>query len=317
MAPQARQNNTVKLLEENVRRVIRGKPDVVRLAIITLIGRGHLLLEDIPGVGKTTLAMTLARSIGIDFRRIQFTSDMLPADIIGVNIYNRNSGGFDFRPGPVFAGILLADEINRTTPKTQSALLEAMNEAQVTIDNLTYELPRPFMVIATQNPLEFHGTFPLPESQLDRFMTSATMGYPEQEEELTILQDVRYSITPDGVRPVISSDDVLALQEAADGVHVEEDLLRYILDIINESRFSERVALGASPRAGLALKQAAKARALCQNRDYVTPDDIKALAVEVLAHRIIPSGSEATSSGRIEAARSLLRDIMDDVPVPI
>ena len=310
-------DSIIKRLEENVGHVIYGKSDVVRLVTVALIGRGHILLEDIPGVGKTSLAQALARSIGIKFHRIQFTSDMLPADIIGVNVFSRSSETFDFRPGPIFAGILLADEINRTTPKTQSALLEAMNEAQVTVDNVTYVLPQPFMVIATQNPLEFHGTFPLPESQLDRFMMSATMGYPAPEYEMAILREMRYAMSVDGLKPVVTSDEVIALQQKADSVKIDEDLLNYVLEIINATRASDRVALGASPRGGLALKQAAKAAAICDGRDYVIPDDIKSLTIPVLAHRIIPTGGAADPTGRIHRARQLLRDLLDEVPVPI
>lgn len=317
MNEREKNNDLIKLLEDNVEKIIRGKPDVVRLVTIALIGKGHILLEDIPGVGKTTLAQSLARSVGIDFRRIQFTSDMLPADITGVNVYNRNTSTFDFRPGPIFAGIVLADEINRTTPKTQSALLEAMNEAQVTLDNVTYSLPRPFMVIATQNPIEFHGTFPLPESQLDRFMISATMGYPSHEDELTILRDLSYSESVDGLKAVLDADDVTTLQDSAEGLHVGEAVLKYILDIVNVTRSSDRFELGASPRAGLALKQASKAAALCGGRDYVTPDDVKSLAAFVLSHRVVPAGGSMDPAGRIEAARTLLRDILDEVPVPV
>lgn len=307
----------INKLETNIKRVIHGKPDVIRLATIALIGRGHILLEDIPGVGKTTLAQSLAKSIGIKFRRIQFTSDMLPADIIGVNVYNRNTSSFEFRPGPIFAGIILADEINRTTPKTQSALLEAMNEAQVTVDNVTYALPKPFMVVATQNPTEFYGTFPLPESQLDRFIISATMGYPSTKDELAILKVMSYSQSVDGIDAALSSEDVISLQEKVDAIRIEESLLKYILDVVEKTRSSDRISLGASPRGGLALKQAAKASALCEGRDYVIPDDIKHLAVHVLAHRIIPSGMSGEPSGRIESARKLIRDLLDEVRVPV
>jgi len=312
-----KEQETINKLIASVEGVIRGKSEVVRLAVVALIGRGHLLLDDIPGVGKTTLAQALARSIGAPFRRIQFTSDLLPADIIGVNVFNQQNGEFEFRPGPLFSGVVLADEINRTSPKTQSALLEAMNEAQVTVDNSTYALPKPFMVLATQNPLEFHGTFPLPENQLDRFMLSLSVGYPSRTDELSILKTMNYAVTADGVRPVISAAEIIALQDAADRVRIDESLLGYILDVVQASRGSDRLILGASPRGGLALKQAAKAYALTEGRDYVLPDDIKRLAVSVLAHRVVPASGMGEPVRRLRHARTVIEDLLQIVRVPV
>lgn len=312
-----KEQEAIKKLVSNVESIIRGKPEVVRLAVVALIGRGHLLLDDIPGVGKTTLAQALARSIGVPFRRIQFTSDLLPADIIGVNVFNQQNGEFEFRPGPLFAGVVLADEINRTSPKTQSALLEAMNEAQVTVDNITYSLPKPFMVLATQNPLEFHGTFPLPENQIDRFMLSLSVGYPSRTDELTILKTMSYSITPDGIRPVLSAEEIISLQEAADRVRIDDSLLGYVLDIVQATRTSDRLMLGASPRGGLALKQAVKAYAITEGRDYVLPDDIKKLSVAVLAHRVIPASGMGDPVRRLRHARTVIEDLLQIVHVPV
>src|SRR6266851_1165137 len=269
---------TIRRLEENVRRALFGKPEVVRLAIIGLVARGHLLIEDVPGVGKTTLASGLARSIGASFQRIQFTSDMLPSDVLGVSVWEPKRGEFVFKPGPLFTNIVLADEINRTTPKTQSALLEAMNEAQVSLDHSTYPLPRPFMVLATQNPREYEGTFPLPESQLDRFLLRLRIGYPAPADEKAVLR--RETAPPAaGVAPVVLVEEVLSLQEAAERVRAEESVLDYLVALVTATRRSPLLALGVSPRGSLALLRAARARALADGRDYLLPDDVKHLAV--------------------------------------
>jgi MoxR-like ATPase len=303
----------IRRLEENVGRALVGKPDVVRLAVVALLARGHLLIEDVPGVGKTTLAAALARSIGIGFQRIQFTSDMLPSDVLGVSVWEPQRGDFVFKPGPLFTNIVLADEINRTTPKTQSSLLEAMNEAQVSLDHTTYPLPRPFMVLATQNPREYEGTYPLPESQLDRFLLRIRIGYPPAADEKTILREAAAAPVT-GLAPVLAAADVLALQEAADRVRVDESLLDYVLAIVNATRASPLLALGVSPRGSVALLRAARAHALADGRDYLVPDDVKALAVPALAHRVLlKHGLGDAAAGTTE---TVIRAIVQDVPVP-
>jgi len=304
---------TIRRLEENVGRALFGKPEVVRLAIIGLIARGHLLIEDVPGVGKTTLASGLARSIGASFQRIQFTSDMLPSDVLGVSVWEPKNGEFVFKPGPLFTNIVLADEINRTTPKTQSALLEAMNEAQVSLDHSTYPLPRPFMVLATQNPREYEGTFPLPESQLDRFLLRIRIGYPGADDEKAVL---RGDTGPADLMPVVEADAVLALQEAAERVRVEESVLDYLVALVTATRRSPLLALGVSPRGSLALLRAARARALADGRDYLLPDDVKHLAVPALAHRVIVKGSLAGSAAGGMDGEAAVTAILQDVPVP-
>jgi MoxR-like ATPase len=304
----------VRRLEGNLGRALVGKPDVVRLAVIGLLARGHLLIEDVPGVGKTTLAAALARSIGVGFQRIQFTSDMLPSELLGVSIWEPQRSEFVFKPGPLFTNVVLADEINRTTPKTQSALLEAMNEAQVSLDHTTYPLPRPFMVLATQNPREYEGTYPLPESQLDRFLLCLRIGYPEAHDEKTILRGASDPTFP-GVEPVLGIADVLALQEAADRVRADESVLDYLLALVTATRQSPLLSLGVSPRGSLALLRAARAHALADGRDYLVPDDVKSLAVPALAHRVIvraSRGEEAAGPG----AEVAIRAILQDVPVP-
>jgi MoxR-like ATPase len=298
-------------LEANLAQALVGKADVVRLAVVGLLARGHLLIEDVPGVGKTTLATALARSIGADFQRIQFTSDMLPSDVLGVSIYDPEKREFIFKPGPIFANIVLADEINRTMPKTQSSLLEAMNEAQVSLDHTTYPLPRPFMVLATQNPREHAGTFALPESQLDRFLLRIRIGYPSAADEKTIL---RGGGAPDGIAPVLKAAEVMALQEAADHVRADDAVLDYVLAIVAATRRSRLLALGVSPRGSLALLRAARAHALADGRDYLVPDDVKRLAVPALAHRVLPAGPAADASGA--GAEVVIRSIVQDVPVP-
>jgi MoxR-like ATPase len=304
---------TIRRLEENVGRALVGKPEVVRLAVIGLVARGHLLIEDVPGVGKTTLASGLARSIGASFQRIQFTSDMLPSDVLGVSVWEPKSAEFVFKPGPLFTNIVLADEINRTTPKTQSALLEAMNEAQVSLDHSTYPLPRPFMVLATQNPREYEGTFPLPESQLDRFLLRIRIGYPGPADEKSVL---RGDASAADLGPVVEVDEVLALQEAAEHVRVEESILDYLVALVTATRLSPLLALGVSPRGSLALLRAARARALADGRDYLLPDDIKHLAVPALAHRVIVKGSLAGAGPGGMDGEAAVGAILQDVPVP-
>src|SRR3954465_6572796 len=273
-------------LETALGSAIRGKPEVVRLSLVCLLARGPLLLEDVPGVGKTTLAPALARAASCRFHRLQFTSDMLPSDVLGVTIYNAHSEVFEFKPGPIFSNFLLADEINRTTPKTQSALLEAMNEGQVTIDGHSHSLPRPFMVIATQNPVEHHGTYPLPESQLDRFLMRLRIGYPDAVSEREILRNTeRDFATP--VSSGLVAEDVLRLQEAVHHVSVDESIVDYMLAIVERTRNHESLALGVSPRGSQALFRAAQALAIAESRDYVIPDDVKRLATPLFAHRVV------------------------------
>ena len=302
-------------LEAGVSRALVGKPDVVRLAVIGLLARGHLLIEDVPGVGKTTLAAALARSIGVGFQRIQFTSDMLPSDIIGVSIWEPNRQEFMFKPGPLFTNIVLADEINRTTPKTQSSLLEAMNEAQVSLDHSTYPLPKPFMVLATQNPLEYEGTHPLPESQLDRFLLRIRIGYPGHADEKALLQGGGTSAI-DALTPVLAVDEVLHLQETADHVRADDSVLEYVMALVAATRSSPLLALGVSPRGSLALIRAARARALTEGRDYLVPDDVKTLAAPALAHRVLVKSSMGQPGDRGIDAESIIRAIAREVPVP-
>jgi MoxR-like ATPase len=305
----------IRRLEESVGRALIGKPEVVRLAVIGLVARGHLLIEDVPGVGKTTLAAALARSIGASFQRIQFTSDMLPSDVLGVSVWEPKGGEFVFKPGPLFTNIVLADEINRTTPKTQSALLEAMNEAQVSLDHSTYPLPRPFMVLATQNPREYEGTFPLPESQLDRFLLRIRIGYPGAADEKAVLRGDT-APPPAGLTAVVGADEVLGLQEAAERVRAEESVLDYLVALVTATRRSPLLALGVSPRGSLALLRAARARALADGRDYLLPDDIKELAVSALAHRVMVKASLSGSAAGGMDAEAAVAAILQDVPVP-
>jgi MoxR-like ATPase len=298
-------------LRQNVERVIRGKEGVVRLAVVALLARGHLLIEDIPGVGKTTLASSLARSLSLTFRRIQFTSDLLPSDIIGIAIYNQESRGFEFKPGPLFSNIVLADEINRTTPRTQSALLEAMSEFHVSVDSATHILPTPFFVIATQNPVEHHGTYPLPDSQLDRFLMRIRIGYPQSDAEKEIILRQRLVHPADALTPVLTAADVLELQKRVHEVRVDEALLAYVVEIVSETRRSGAIEMGVSPRGSVSLYRAAQALALVEGRDFVTPDDIKEIALPVLAHRLVLK----TASG--PAAGLILEEILQRVEVPV
>ncbi len=307
----------LNILKANVEKVIIGKPDAVRLSMVALLARGHLLIEDIPGVGKTTLAQSLARSMDCSFQRIQFTSDLLPSDILGVSVYDPHLQEFKFMPGPIFNSVVLADEINRTTPRTQSALLEAMNERQATVEGKTYKLPEPFIVMATQNPMEHYGTYPLPDSQLDRFLMSLSIGYPGRDKEIEILKTRSYHSRPEELKPVLSGSEVVDLQEKAESVKIEDSLLGYILKVADATREHPRLRLGVSPRGALALKQAAKALALIEARDYVIPDDIKCLAGPVLAHRIIIRREDFDPERRIEMAGQIIQEILDEVPVPV
>ncbi len=295
----------------NVERVMKGKAVVVRRAVVCLLARGHLLIEDVPGVGKTTLAASLARSIGCSFQRVQFTSDLLPSDIIGVSVYRPETQEFIFKEGPLFHQLILADEINRTSPRTQSALLEAMNEGQVSVDHHTFALPRPFMVLATQNPREYHGTFPLPESQLDRFLMRISIGYPDAASERDILTTWA---TSGELEPVLTAEDVRAAQDAVEQVRVDPALVGYVLDIVTATRSSPAIALGASPRAAKALYRAAQAAALLSGSDYVRPDHIKELAIPVLAHRLQLRGEGGSDLGREE---SVMAAILEGVRVPL
>jgi MoxR-like ATPase len=310
----------VAQLQRSIARAIYGKEEAIQLSLITLLARGHLLIEDVPGVGKTTLAQALAKSFHCTFQRIQFTSDLLPSDVLGVSVYNPETREFEFRSGPIFANVVLADEINRTTPRTQSALLEAMNEAQVSIDGKTMALPQPFLVIATQNPVEHHGTYPLPESQLDRFLMRIKMGYPSLETEREILRKrvgVRGENPLDALEPVADVSEVLTMQDEVAHIKVDSSLHDYALEIVNRTRNSDLLALGVSPRGTLMLQRAAQARAFLDGRDYCLPDDFKKLAVPVFSHRVVASSRHASLQKKSETTESVLRDIVESVPVPL
>jgi len=310
-------SQVVTQLQRSIARAIFGKEDVIQLALITLLARGHLLIEDVPGVGKTTLAQALAKSFHCSFQRIQFTSDLLPSDVLGVSVYNPETREFEFRQGPVFANVVLADEINRTTPRTQSALLEAMNEAQVTVDGRTLPLPQPFLVIATQNPVEHHGTYPLPESQLDRFLMRIKMGYPSHETERQILRNRTSDDPATSIEPVADVADVLSMQERVTRIKVDSSLHDYALEIVNRTRKSDQLALGVSPRGTLMLQRAAQARAFLEGRDYCLPDDFKQLAISVFAHRVVASTRHASLQKKSETTENVLREIVESVRVPL
>jgi MoxR-like ATPase len=304
-------------LENALRTVVRGKDDVVRLALVSILARGHLLIEGVPGVGKTTLGQAMARALECSFQRVQFTSDMLPSDVLGISIYSAIEQQFEFKRGPVFANILLADEINRTTPKTQSSLLEAMNEGQVTIDAHSYPLPQPFLVIATQNPVEHHGTYPLPESQLDRFLMRVRMGYPDREAEREILRSEAGASQLDQLQPVLTGADVLEMQHAVTQVRVDDSLVNYTLAIVNRTRESEHLSLGVSPRGSQMLYRAAQAMAFLEGRSFCTPEDFKPLVVPVFSHRVVVNGLYSSTLKRSEQAEQILREITDSVRVPV
>ena len=304
-------------LEAALRKVIRGKDDVIRLALVSMMARGHLLIEGVPGVGKTTLGQALARALDCSFQRVQFTSDMLPSDVLGISIYSAIEQQFEFKRGPVFTNILLADEINRTTPKTQSALLEAMNEDQVTVDSHSYALPQPFLVIATQNPVEHHGTYPLPESQLDRFLMRVRMGYPDGDAERDILRSEAGSAQLENLQPVLTAADVLEMQEAVKQVHVDESLVSYTLAIVKKTRESEHFSLGVSPRGSQMLYRAAQATAFLDGRNFCTPEDFKPLVIPVFAHRVVVNALYSSILKKSEQAEQVMQEILESVPVPV
>ena len=303
-------------LEATLGQAIRGKPDVVRLSLVCLLANGHLLIEDVPGVGKTTLAQALARSVDCQFHRLQFTSDMLPSDVLGVTVYNAQTREFEFKRGPIFTNFLLADEINRTTPKTQSALLEAMNELQVTIDGTSYPMAMPFMVIATQNPVEHHGTDPLPESQLDRFLLRLRVGYPDPASEKEILRNAEINPAA-SVRPALTAAEVMQLQEQARGVRVDEVIADYIMAVVGKTRSHEALSLGVSPRGAQALYRATQAMAVIEGRDYAIPDDVKRLVAPVFAHRLVINSRAALNLRGSDAGDRILEEILTLVDVPI
>ena len=309
-------NEKIAKLISNIELAIKGKGETIKQALTTLFARGHLLIEDVPGIGKTTLAQALARSLGCSFHRIQFTSDLLPSDILGVSIFNQAKAEFEFKKGPIFANMVLADEINRATPKTQSSLLESMSEYQVSIDNTSYQLPSPFMVIATQNPREHYGTYPLPESQMDRFLMRIQIGYPEAEVEKDILFNRRLEEPVKHIQPIISGEEIIAIQHSVEAVQMEPALLDYLMAIINETRHSAILQLGASTRGGLYLYRTAQAHALLDRRAYCLPDDIKDMVIPVLAHRVVVADHFESLAQARRSAEQVLEEILHKIPIP-
>ena len=303
----------IQALVDNVEKVIIGKRSSVELGVIALIGGGHALIEDVPGVGKTLLARSIARSTGSKFKRLQFTPDLLPSDVTGVSVYNQKTNDFEFRPGPIMAEIVLADEVNRATPKTQSALLEAMEEGQITVDGVTYELPQPFMVLATQNPIEYEGTFPLPEAQLDRFFLRISLGYPDPDQEVAVMNSHLTSEPIKELEPIATPGDIVRLQQAVRTVYIDDLVKQYIVALSNSTRDHVDIALGVSPRASLAMMRGSQARALMEGRDYVVPDDVKTIAAPVMSHRLI-----LTPAARMREAtgNTLVAEVLDMTPVP-
>lgn len=301
----------IQQLCRNIEKVLIGKEEAIKMVVVGLLAHGHILIEDVPGVGKTTLAQALAKSLDCSFRRIQFTPDLLPSDILGVSIYNPHKGNFEFKPGPIFANIVLADEINRATPRTQSSLLEAMNEFQVSLDGTTYPLPAPFMVLATQNPLEYEGTYPLPESQLDRFLLKVKIGYPSLADEKRVLAAQKLYHPLDTLRPVLNAAEVVALQEEVRQIRVDDSLVDYLMSIVSQTRESKKLAVGVSPRGSLALYRGAQALALVEGRHYCIPDDIKRLAVPILSQRVIGN------SFSDHDAAEVIEEILHQTPVPL
>ncbi|HEX6124064.1 MAG TPA: MoxR family ATPase [Pyrinomonadaceae bacterium] len=307
----------IRQLQEAVESVIRGKSETVKYALVALFAKGHLLIEDVPGIGKTTLASAIAKALDLSIQRVQFTSDLLPSDVIGISIFNQQTGDFEWKSGPIFSNIVLADEINRATPKTQSALLEAMAEEQVTVEGVSRQLPLPFMVIATQNPSEHHGTYPLPESQLDRFMLRLHMGYPSFEDERRILRDREHVNPLELVEAILSQTDILELQEQVTRVRVDAALVDYLLEIVDATRKSEVVELGISPRGALALFRSAQALALVEGRDFCIADDIKRLVTPCFAHRLIIGARSAGLKNRTREAEQILQEILQKITVPV
>jgi MoxR-like ATPase len=304
-------------LENALRKVIRGKDDVLRLCLVSMLARGHILIEGVPGVGKTTLGQALARALDCTFQRVQFTSDMLPSDVLGISIYSAVEQEFEFKRGPVFTNVLLADEINRTTPKTQSALLEAMNEGQVTVDAHSHALPQPFLVIATQNPVEHHGTYPLPESQLDRFLMRVRMGYPDGNAEREILRSEAGTAKLELMQPVLSGADILEMQRAVSQIRVDDSLVNYCLAIVRKTRESDNFSLGVSPRGSQMLYRAAQAMAFLEGRNFCVPEDFKPLVVPVFAHRIVPNALASSTLKKSEQAEQLLHELLESIHVPV
>jgi MoxR-like ATPase len=320
-APTRESRPSLELLDhlvQEVETVFHGKREVVRLALAALLARGHVLFEDVPGVGKTTLSHALAKTLGLGFRRIQFTSDLLPSDVLGVSVYNPQTAEFEIRQGPIFTNVVVADEINRAPPRTQSGLLEAMQDGSVTIDDRTFELPKPFMVMATQNPLEHHGTYPLPESQLDRFLMRVTIGYPDDEAERRILSESK-SLDPviDRLKTVLSPQQVVQLQDRIEEVDVDPAILDYLMAIVQRTRSTPKLRMGVSPRGNIAVFKAARAYALTRGRTYLVPDDVRSLVIPCLAHRILPAGASGTTFDMHGEAAAILEGILDEVEAPV